>query len=258
MLAFNLISGMLYTQKLPKKSRIPIFLSALVFFVLLYRSPAGLVYYWTLNNLFSLIRNALNKVVRMKPAVGKKRLARRHAGNNGQTGGLAGISDSCLFFLSALLLCLLLGALIPSGVIASSTGEFVDANVPRSPLGYILFCTALTAGFLIWAGIYYCLSGKKGRKLLAQVLVCICCTGFVNYMVFHTNSGTLNDLLRFETDQNYSMGENILNTGVLLTAAGVCLVLYRYHKRLLHTSDIPRKAGRRRTGSGQPDHGKNH
>ena len=107
----------------------------------------------------------------------------------GRPEGWQGYLTAVFSFFQPFCFAFFLGALIPSGVIASSTGEFVDANVPRSPLGYILFCTALTAGFLIWAGIYYCLSGKKGRKLLAQALVCICCTGFVNYMVFHTKAG---------------------------------------------------------------------
>ena len=244
MLVFNAASAMLYTDKLPNKNRIPVFLSALVFFILLYRSPAGLVYYWTLNNLFSLIRNAVRKVWRTG------RPARRIQWQKGrqteqQTGGQTRLpessiphkgnekTDNSLFILSAILLCLFLGVLIPAGVIASSTGEFVDVNVPRSPLGYIFFCTVLSAGFLIWAGIYHALSRGKGRRFLTQVLVCICFTGIINYMAFHTKSGTLSDLLRFETAQKYTRGENLLNLAVLLAAAGVCIVLYHRCKRVL-------------------------
>ena len=37
------------------------FILATLFLVLLYRSPSGLLVYWTTNNLFSLVRNALEK-----------------------------------------------------------------------------------------------------------------------------------------------------------------------------------------------------
>ena len=142
-------------------------------------------------------------------------------------------AETGLFILTGLLLCILLGVLIPAGVIASATGEFVDANMPRSPLQYIFFSTLLTAGFLLWTGTYYGLSGNKGRNVLTQGLVCICFTGIVNYMAFHTKSGTLSDLLRFEKAQKYTRAENLLNLAVVLLAAGVCIFLYRRNRRLL-------------------------
>lgn len=40
---------------------------AALFLVLLYNSPAGLVLYWTTNNLFSLVRNVLQRVLAGRP-----------------------------------------------------------------------------------------------------------------------------------------------------------------------------------------------
>ncbi len=57
MTGFNLLSAFLYTQERSKR-RTALALAGL-FLVLLYFSPAGLVLYWTTNNLFSLVRNAL-------------------------------------------------------------------------------------------------------------------------------------------------------------------------------------------------------
>lgn len=64
MTAVNFISGYIYTKGMPLKSKIQLYGMALLFLVLLYNSPAGLAFYWTLNNVFSLLKNALYKLKR--------------------------------------------------------------------------------------------------------------------------------------------------------------------------------------------------
>ena len=59
MTVINIISGFIYSGKGNAKDKIKLILIALVFLVLLYDSPAGLVFYWTLNNIFSLCKNAV-------------------------------------------------------------------------------------------------------------------------------------------------------------------------------------------------------
>jgi YidC/Oxa1 family membrane protein insertase len=62
MTAINCISGALYTRGLPRKEKIQVYGMAAVFLVLLYNSPAGLVLYWTINNILSLIKNIFYKL----------------------------------------------------------------------------------------------------------------------------------------------------------------------------------------------------
>ena len=50
-------AGLIYGKDMPLKSMIQLYALAAVFLVLLYNSPAGLVFYWTLNNVFSLCKN---------------------------------------------------------------------------------------------------------------------------------------------------------------------------------------------------------
>ena len=57
MTVLNCISGALYTRGHAMREKVQVYLLALLFLVLLYRSPAGLVLYWTCNNLFSLLKN---------------------------------------------------------------------------------------------------------------------------------------------------------------------------------------------------------
>jgi YidC/Oxa1 family membrane protein insertase len=60
MTAVNCAAGFIYTKNFPVKERIQVFAAAAVFLVLLYNSPAGLVLYWTMNNVFSLIKHIYN------------------------------------------------------------------------------------------------------------------------------------------------------------------------------------------------------
>ena len=57
MTLINLVSGFIYSKNLLLRQKIQIFGLALVFLILLYNSPAGLVIYWIMNNLFSLCKN---------------------------------------------------------------------------------------------------------------------------------------------------------------------------------------------------------
>lgn len=57
MTAINIVSGAIYTRSAPVREKVQVYGLALVFLVLLYGSPSGLVFYWTLNNLFSLAKN---------------------------------------------------------------------------------------------------------------------------------------------------------------------------------------------------------
>jgi YidC/Oxa1 family membrane protein insertase len=61
MTLINCISGTVYAKGLGLKDKVQIYGMALVFLLLLYNSPAGLVLYWTMNNVFSLGKNILQK-----------------------------------------------------------------------------------------------------------------------------------------------------------------------------------------------------
>jgi YidC/Oxa1 family membrane protein insertase len=69
MTLINFFAGPVYTKGLPVKEKIQIYGMALVFLALLYNSPAGLVLYWTMNNVFSLIKNCLQKTKNAKKII---------------------------------------------------------------------------------------------------------------------------------------------------------------------------------------------
>ena len=61
MTVINLASAAVYGKKLTGKEIGQLIFMALVFLVLLYTSPSGLVLYWTMNNVFSLIKNVFHR-----------------------------------------------------------------------------------------------------------------------------------------------------------------------------------------------------
>ena len=62
MTLINIISSYIYAKDFPKKTKIQLYVIAGIFLVLLYNSPSGLVFYWILNNLFSLFKNVFYKI----------------------------------------------------------------------------------------------------------------------------------------------------------------------------------------------------
>ena len=57
MTIFSILAGFVYSKKLSLKESMPLYITSLIFLVLLYNSPSGLLFYWNLNCLFSLIKN---------------------------------------------------------------------------------------------------------------------------------------------------------------------------------------------------------
>lgn len=62
MTLINITAGIVYTRGFPRKEKIQLYAMALLFLILLYTSPSGLVLYWTLNNIFSLIKHLIKKI----------------------------------------------------------------------------------------------------------------------------------------------------------------------------------------------------
>ena len=69
MTLFNIVASILFLKGAPLKAKIQLYAMAAFFLVFLYTSPAGLLFYWTLNNLFSLIKNVFYKFKQPKTVI---------------------------------------------------------------------------------------------------------------------------------------------------------------------------------------------
>ena len=222
MTAVNLASGAVYTRGLPLRNRIQVFGIGAVFLVLLYRSPSGLVLYWTLNNVFSLARNLLSKKREKRPdaETAEEKAPDRH----GRTVFLAG----------CLLLTVLLGVLIPSAIVDASPGEFVEITDFRTPLRYVGAAALTAAGtFLVWGQVFYALASRKGRKRLTAGIAVLSAAAVADYMFFGQGYGNLSPMLKYDHAPAAAPGEVLLNLAVLAAVAGLVVLLLKKKPEIL-------------------------
>jgi YidC/Oxa1 family membrane protein insertase len=173
----NCISGAIYSKGHPVREKVQIYALAAVFLVILYASPAGLVLYWAMNNILSLVKNIFYKMrhpLRMLYGIfcvvclGISGYYSKHG--TGQKWTIYAIyaisliifliplwyrlakwySATCvgwlcdhdrlrflLFFLGMLGVTLLIGALIPLNLISTSPTEFANMEPYASPLDFV-------------------------------------------------------------------------------------------------------------------------
>ena len=218
MTLINVISGLVYTKGMPVKTKVQTFLIAAVFLVLLYNSPSGLVFYWTLNNVFSLVKNLVTeKISRPQPkkAAGKaKDDTKKH---------------TAVFFASAAFLSLLTGLYIPSGVITVSSEEFINTSILFSPNDLVIQSALLAVGlFVLWCGVFFVLTSKEVKKYFTYVMLCLAVGAAVNFFVFDANLGLMSSMLQYDKNPTYDMAGMMIN---LLAACAVPFaVVFAYKK----------------------------
>lgn len=66
MTMLNMLAVHLYSWQLPRREKIQSYVIALIFLFLLYKSPAGLVLYWTINNLISALKSLIYSTGRIR------------------------------------------------------------------------------------------------------------------------------------------------------------------------------------------------
>lgn len=66
MTLINVVSSAIFTKGYPLRTKIQLYAMAAFFLVFLYKSPSGLVFYWTLNNLFSLVKTIYFKSAKLQ------------------------------------------------------------------------------------------------------------------------------------------------------------------------------------------------
>ena len=256
----NVISSALYLKGFPLKTKIQLYAMAGFFLVFLYTSPSGLVFYWTLNNVFSLVKTIFykiknpQKVLRILTCIVgvlflglgfiyntdsvKKRLFLFAIGLLLQlpillpvlkgkikfTKKVTATPNKKLFVLGSLLLTVLVGLLIPSTYIAASPQEYVDISYFHHPLLYIVNSLALSVGtFMVWLRVFYWLANDNGKVIFDKLVWLLSGVMLINYMFFGTKLGNLSAILMYDNGMDFSLTEQLLNVGIILA---VCAVLY--------------------------------
>ncbi len=273
MTLINIISSTIYTKGAPLKDKVTLYGMALIFLVLLYDSPAGLVFYWTLNNLFSLVKNLFTrmkhpaKVLRTLMTVAggilvafglfffrtentKHRilviavglllelpLLMKLVGKKVSLPFLSRKPNYKLFLFGGIFLAVITGLLIPSAVISSSPEEFFQLADFYSPLRHVFNSVLCAVGaFIIWFGIFYYLLNNRVKKAAEILIWVVSGCAIVNYMFFGTGLGTLTKNLMFTSgaEMNISGREMLLNLLVVLAVTGILALVFIKKERIVH------------------------
>ena len=268
MTLINVISGAIYTKGMPWKSKIQLNAMALIFLFFLYKSPAGLVFYWTLNNVFSLIKNIFyklknpGKVLKILASVTgaiciiyfglfytkhllKRRLFFVAVGfllqiplltllyKKERTEQKVVKANRKLFWLSALVNTVLTGIVIPMTVISASPSEFIDIAYFGNPIGYLWFSGLLAFGtFIIWIGIFYCLATEKGKSLMASCNWVLSCIMVFNFMVFGSGYGKISASFQFDNEPIVPLKKQWINFFAIIVLAFIAFFISRKFSKI--------------------------
>jgi len=269
MTAVNIVSSAIFVQGYTLKTKIQLYAMALFFFVFLYSSPAGLVFYWTLNNVFSLVKTIFykvenprkvlaillsvlgiaisvygiffyhglvrNKIYMVLFGIIAQRWLLIQFGKIKTKGSRESAlkPDPNIFWLAALLLTVLMGVLIPSAVIETSPQEFVNIKHFFHPLWYVASASCIAAGtFLVWLRVFYWIADDRGKVIFERVLWCCCGIAIVDYMFVDTDYGILSYLLKYDKALVIPAKQKTLNAIVLIfVSVAMYLGLKRYRNK---------------------------
>lgn len=270
----NIISSAIYLKGFPLKTKIQLYGMAIFFLVFLYTSPAGLVFYWTLNNVFSLVKTIFYKLKNPKKVLSilasivgvavlvfgigfygnasiRRKLFVIALGVVLQLPTIIAIiskkvnfklpeveekNNKKIFILGALFLTFLVGALIPSTLIAASPQEFIDITYFYNPVWYVVSALCLAAGtFLVWFGVFYWIASPKGKVLFDKIIWILCGVMTVNYMFFGTNLGVLSKSLRYENGMKFTGTEFVSNSLVVVIIVAIMYFIITKFKDKLAT-----------------------
>lgn len=211
MTTVNIASTYFFTKGLTRKTKIQLYSMACFFLVFLYDSPAGLVCYWTFNNVFNLVKTIICKIENLHKTINDLL-------NISVFKNVDGYDCSYKQFLCyGIFLSVLLGLVIPTAVIGSSPQEFVISGYFVNPLAYVVNALAISLGtFVVWAGVFYWLANVKYRVLLERVFLVLCFVTIANYMFFGKDLGVLSSTLQYENGIKFSKAERIINAIVVL------------------------------------------
>ncbi len=268
----NFVSSFIYLKESKLKEKFQLYGIAAIFFILLYDSPSGLVYYWIINNLFSLFKNIIYKsndkeilsfivlsclgIVTILLAFFSHSIIWTEKYLIILIGliilivaiiikfkeklpkpsfGLADTdSKEIPYIYGCFLLFLLSGILIPSSVIKSSPIEFISVTNYKNPVGHIVSSSLLSFGFfIIWISIFFFLSEYNNRQNYRLLLWVFSVTSLINYLFFGNNLGTLSSQLKYESEFEFSAIEMTLNIEAILLLSTILFIIWVRWKKLV-------------------------
>ena len=273
MTLINIVSGIIYTKGHPIRAKIQVYGLAAVFLVLLYHSPSGLVFYWLLNNVFSLVKNIFYKLrdpkkvlsivlaisgavllvlTLIRPDLGARQKILLALGCillclpliMGLPGNKllkkpeikASSKEKTFFFAGAVLMAFITGLLIPSTIVDASPAEFIDVMHPYNPVLYVINSMLLSFGtWVLWSGVFYFFMSDKIKHVFCKGIWMICGISVTDYLLFGTKLGNMSSTLQYDLTPVFALSEYLLNALAVILVAAVFYFVYLKFPKIAKT-----------------------
>ena len=226
MTVINICSSLIYLRHSSLQDKIRTWGLAVFFLIILYPSPSGLVFYWTMNNLFSLVKNIVKALYKPKEREIKEE----------------GKGNVRLFFGTVLVMALLFGIVNPVFVLRKSPIDFVPTGEGIDHLIKLIVSTAAVSSgfFLLWFPLVYYMAPGRIRKLMENVFFAADVIFVTDYFIFGRLRGNMSNLMRYDTRaaeyKNWEIPVNLIVCMLLIPA--VLLLLKKARKIAVSLSYI--------------------
>lgn len=264
MTLINVISGIIYSKGHGIREKIQIFGCASVFLILLYNSPAGLVVYWTMNNILSLVKNIFYKLKNPKKVlyiivccISVLLLGATFTVLHGlETEHKVFVIIFALilpampfiaklwsrfidfifnpkekvsftsFLIPASVLLILTGLFIPSTLMESEPEQYCFVEKVNSPFVFLRYTFFQAAGFcLLWPSCFFNLFSDKVKKSMVLIFSVLAALALINCLCFSEDYGPILPELIFMTPQRFESTIAALILNFSAMIAGVAAVV---------------------------------
>ena len=217
MTIINIISACIYTKGFKLKEKMSSFILPIIFLIILYNSPSALVIYWTLNNIFSLIKIIYLKSKNIKENNEKVQLTEENSKKSS-------IDKSIIWILMSM--SLFAGVIIPTLVIKASPDEFEAAYY--SAFSFVINTFVVFLGFSFWIFIFYIFSENK--NLFKNIIFAINIYFIVNHLLYINNISNISTLLKLSSRVDFGVFDIVTNIIIFIVLVLVVNVLFRLNK----------------------------
>ncbi|MFP3091191.1 YidC/Oxa1 family membrane protein insertase [Treponema sp. TIM-1] len=265
MALINCAAALIYTKGFPLKEKLPLYGTALIFLLLLYNSPSGLLMYWIGNNCFSLIKHLYDKIhTDFKKIVLRSLISLLcfamiyyvlavHRGNprvrhifavmllllsimlwiipvlkrNMQkaAGPDYPVNRLFLFFILSCAVLCMITGLFLPSMLVASSPQEFSYIDNHTPLFFVFNTFAQAFGFFIFWPLCFFFLFST-KKTLAMTGLLFCVTALCNVFLFPGNYGILSIDMVFENGVNPSVYEILVNIAILCIPIGIMAFLF--------------------------------
>jgi len=218
MTALSLASVAVYAQKTSRKEKLQLYGISLLFLIFLYNSPSALLFYWTCNNIFTLLKNIVYVKIYKKGLISDRKPADKRDTS----------AFDRIFLLAVTGLAILTFIAVPMALMGSAA----KADFNESLFEILPYLICVTTIFLPSIYLLYRETPLKTRSHLSSAAVALLICALLNVFIFYGNYGDMSNFVFENTDFNLSI-KSWITTILFVPLFAVTLLTLKKNRSVL-------------------------